>query len=503
MPLSTYIVEIDWIGDGAFTGTSDDVTANVNGAEWRRGRDYASQLIGRSRSGKSVINLMDVDGTYMSFNTDSPITGKIVPSREVRIQMDGTVVWHGYLQTIKPAPKVKGVNAVRVDAQGAIGLIGGKKVSVPQLVSVTTTTALGTVLAQAGLAAGSYTTGTAQSTMARYWASDEPVTRAIEQIEATEAGFVYETKGAGIHFEGRHDRFASPATTSQATWTDDPNGTKHYSRIQQSDPSRFIYNGLEAVVRGYSTGTGTILWQHPEAGVSDNPALGVDQKKTFWAVHPTPTSDNNIIGVAVWETPTSGVHYVTNSSTAGTGTDLSGDMKLTTTKFGDRMKMEFENTGTQDAYFTTLEASGSALISKDPVVVSEDDTVSQTTYGERTFRNPSEFISDSGEADSWVKYHIGIYADPVPIVSIAFDTHRSGSHQVEARTRDISDRITIQATGSAGLGFNQDFFIEAETHRVTRDRRHTVTWDCSPVGDFAGFWVLDVSQLNLSSRLAY
>jgi len=47
MPTASYDVLIDWLGDSGFTGTSDNVTANVRFVGWKRGRDYASQLNGR------------------------------------------------------------------------------------------------------------------------------------------------------------------------------------------------------------------------------------------------------------------------------------------------------------------------------------------------------------------------------------------------------------------------------------------------------------------------
>jgi|TARA_Y100000310_G_scaffold269483_1_gene282685 hypothetical protein len=504
MALSTYIVEVDWIGDGAFTGTSDDVTANVNTAQWKRGRDYASQLVGRSRSAVAAIRLNDVDGTYMSFNVSSDISGSTVPGREVRITQDGTVIWHGYLKTLIPAPAVRGVNQVTLQAQGAIGHIGHRKINVPMLENVTTTTALGTVLAQAGFPAADYSTGVALSTLLRYWAGNEPVTEAIRQIEATEGGFVYETKAKGIHFEGRQDRQTSPFTTSQATFTDSATGTLTYTRIQQADPSRFIYNDLEVAVAGYRSGTGTILWEHPEAGTTDSPSLGAGETFTIWANHPTPTSLPETIGVLEWITPTAGVHYVANSSTGGTGTNLTNALTLAVDKFGDRMKMTFENTGTARAFFTTLEASGSALLQRDPVIVSTEDTTSQVTYGERSYRNPSRFISNASEANDWANYYVSFYKDAVPIISIAYNSHKDGSHAVQSRTRDISDRITVVATGSAGLGLiDEDFTIEAEWHSINRVREHEVRYDLSPVNSFSGFWVLNVSKLGTSTRLSY
>ena len=51
MPSATWVIECDWDNNGVFTDTSEDLTANVLEAEWNYGRDYASQLTGRSVAG--------------------------------------------------------------------------------------------------------------------------------------------------------------------------------------------------------------------------------------------------------------------------------------------------------------------------------------------------------------------------------------------------------------------------------------------------------------------
>ena len=64
-------------------------------------------------------------------------------------------------------------------------------------------------------------------------------------------------------------------------------------------------------------------------------------------------------------------------------------------------------------------------------------------------------------------------------------------------------KITVVGTGAAGLGVNEDFFIEAEKHSIDASRTHNVTWELSNAAKFSDFWVLDTSKLGTSTRLGY
>ena len=86
MAVATYQVLCDWNDDDDYVDTGEDLTARVLNCEWSRGRDYASQLIGRSISGKARILLNNESGDYNSFNASSPLSGSIVPGHKVEIR---------------------------------------------------------------------------------------------------------------------------------------------------------------------------------------------------------------------------------------------------------------------------------------------------------------------------------------------------------------------------------------------------------------------------------
>ena len=143
------------------------------------------------------------------------------------------------------------------------------------------------------------------------------------------------------------------------------------------------------------------------------------------------------------------------------------------------------------------------MYQQDPLLVSVENTTSQATFGTRTFRSNSRFIPSEDEADSWARHHLGIYKDPLPVLTINVMGNRDDTHMDAIRKLDISDRVSVVATGSSELGINEDFYVEAEKHTITRDRIHVVELQLSPVRTLGGIWTLGVGKTGTSTRLTY
>ena len=99
---------------------------------------------------------------------------------------------------------------------------------------------------------------------------------------------------------------------------------------------------------------------------------------------------------------------------------------------------------------------------------------------------------------------MAIYGSPVPILTMTIATS-TDNNIGQVLTRDISDRITVVATGDAKLGISADFFIEAEKHKVSEGgMKHTTTWLLSPAsGGYSQFWVLGTSVLGTATVPAF
>lgn len=492
----------------------EDVSSRTLEVSCSRGRDYASQLTGKSISGVLRATLNNESGDYSSFNTGSPIAGNIVPGRKVQIQsgtgsfpytfpliFNDNPVWTGYLQSLKPYPSAIGINTVELVAIGSLGYLNQRETEVAMKTTIATGAEITEILDKATWSASARTLDTGQTTMDRFWQDKVKTLTALRKVEETESGFLTESAAGYIVFEDRHHRMKSPHLTSQATYTDAPGGAIGYIRIGQEDPLQQIFNIFEAEVKTYTAGSSATLWTCPESG-ADSPMIPAGGSKTFWASYPNTDSATNALAVDAWTTPVASTDFVANTAADGSGTNITASVTITETKFSNAMKMVVTNGASQHAYLTTFQARGTPLTVSDPVKVRVENSTSKTAYGERTYPHPGEFIPDSGEAQDWCDFNMAVFKDPQPVLLIALHANRSHSHLVEALTREISDRITLVANNSAGLGINQDFFIETIYHEMRQDLSHKVTFALSPASMWGGFFILDTSVLD-TGRLAY
>ena len=513
MATSTYTVQVDWGNNGVWTDAGDDITARVLSLEWSRGRDYASQLTGRSTAGSLMIRFDNSSGDYSSFNAASPLAGNILPGRKVRIQggsgsfpytfpivFNDNPLWQGFLTRLVPEPSLHNAHVVILEAMGPLGYLNQRQIELAMATNILTSVAISNILDAVGWPAGDRTIAVGQTTMTRFWEDRKATLEAMRDVEETEAGFLTESKDGKVVFQDRHYRLSGDPLTSQATFSDAAAAPLSYSHIEQADPLPNIFNILESNVQLYTVGGLAVLWTLAESGASSPLIERGSGTLTFWAYFPNPDSAVDAWGVDAWTTPVATTDFLVNTAADGSGTNITASVSVAVTKFGNSMKITLTNANAADGYVTLLQARGTPLTANDPITVREEDATSKTAYGERTYPNPGKFLPDSVEARDWALYHLGIYKDPVPVLAITVNANRSEAQRAQVFTRNIGDRITVV---NNNLGINRDFFIEAEHHRVDAHKNHWCTWELSDATQFSDWWVLDTSALDSQTRLAY
>ena len=133
--------------------------------------------------------------------------------------------------------------------------------------------------------------------------------------------------------------------------------------------------------------------------------------------------------------------------------------------------------------------------------VTATDATSQAAKGPRRLAINAGFLDASTAADraSWT---LSTKKDEQDRPVIGIVGNASATLMTQALARDLSDRVTITDAG-ARTGINAAFHIERIEHSISNGGTlHTVRWQLSPA-DGAGFWALDVSLLDTSTRLAY
>jgi hypothetical protein len=133
--------------------------------------------------------------------------------------------------------------------------------------------------------------------------------------------------------------------------------------------------------------------------------------------------------------------------------------------------------------------------------VTATDATSQAAKGPRRLAINAGFLDASTAADraSWT---LSTKKDEQDRPVIGIVGNASATLMTQVLARDLSDRVTITDAG-ARTGINAAFHIERIEHSISNGGTlHTVRWQLSPA-DASGFWALDVSLLDTSTRLAY
>tara|TARA_S200002703_G_scaffold159912_1_gene175437 strand:- start:6504 stop:9602 length:3099 start_codon:yes stop_codon:yes gene_type:complete len=512
-----YKVEVDWANTGNMVALSD-ITADVTGLVWEHGRNIASQLTGRATAGKAVISLRNNSDQYNRNNSSSPYYGNILPGRKVRITdtTTGQIQFSGFM--VNPATMVTMPThkTARITAYGIISELARPDINIAKQSSITTGALVDAVLDQAGLTSSDHDIDTGQTTVTKYFKGDkQKALGAIREFEFTEAGFIRENHHLDgiVAFEDRHHRLKAPGQDSQATFGDSGTGGEFgFDQIQPNDDMSLIFNEFVARVELFTTQSIATLWTHSEANTSGTaPSIAPGESLVVWANYPNPATATEGRYVDAWTTPVATTDYTSNTQSNGGGTDRTSDTSIAVSKLSNAMKITLTNDHATDTIFiTALKARGTAVFADDPAIVREEDTTSQTDYTNgmpKTWERRAEakWVPSTDEALDWAQYHLGIYKDPSPTVVMGYKANKDHYHSHEASVRQVSDRISLDLTGSSGTGLDidEDFYVEKVRHHVNLNGVHRVTYWLSSSAGYSDFWVVGESKLGTETRLAY
>ena len=510
MVVATYKLQVDWNNDGDWGDTGEEIDmGRVRGITCSFGRDRASQLTGRSKSGKLRATLDNRSGDYNPFNTASPIYGNILPGRPVRLlgtsaTQSDQAIWQGYLVRITPRVFLGGDATATLEATGPLGQINLDQIEVAMVTAQRTDQVVDDILDAAGWAAGSSyrTLDTGKTTISRYWKAQSYAIPALQEVESTEGGLVREGKDGKIVFDNRHHRLAGVGLTSQATYSDASGAARGYSGLTMDDPLPHIFNQFSTEVQGYTTASVAVLWTLSESG-SSSPSIAPGVARTWIARYPTTASANSAEAVNAWTTTAATTDMVANAAADGSGSNVTSDIGIADSKNSETMAITLTNNSSVIAYVTKLQARGTAVSADDPVTIQATDSTSQTAFGKRTWPSRTKFIPDTDEAVDWADFNLSIYKDPTAMLQMTYIANRDTNALNEMLDRDISERVTVVAANTADLDINRDFFIEAVHHQISANRLHRVTYLLSDAEQFSDFWVWGTSKWGTSTRWAY
>jgi len=493
-----FMVEVDFGGAGTFTDISSYVIGEV---QTLRGRDYASQLTGRTVAGQLRCTLRNQDGRFSSFNTVSPLYGTILPIRKVRawaLTPYTAVLWTGFIDSIEPIAGGTEPTAI-LRASGIFKILGdqaSRAYPAPQIDQLTGDI-IDAVLDSVAHPAADRDIEDGNVQLGAWFTGPDGILalEAIQQMEEAEVGgWAYEGLDWDVVYEARYHRLLQ-RYVSQASFSDDPAATLPFTAIAQQDSVREIYNEVTAEITPYSAAAIAVLWT-----LNETPYLPPGASITLKAVH------SGAGFVLPWTTPVAGVDVVSATGTLAVAlvSSSGGHIAFTVTN----------NHATAAATLTLVQARGIAYSAGSVVQVSASDATSQTNYRKRTYPLGSPWYPNVNFAQAACDYFVSRQKDPHPVLAMAF----TGTPQLDfgggpelpnkAANLGLSHRVTVEAQAlltELGLA-GDDFFIEAIGHSFGAGFPWTITLLLSPAGVQQNFWLLGDATygvLGSTTILAY
>ncbi len=120
----------------------------------------------------------------------------------------------------------------------------------------------------------------------------------------------------------------------------------------------------------------------------------------------------SLIAGYIYEFDFYGYDYTANSAADGSGTDMTSDISITTTKFAKTIKIEVSNNGTVPTYITLLKARGTYYNPKTAVTRKAEDSTSQNDYQKRTLEIDGKYMTNATLGQDLANYAIGKYKEP-------------------------------------------------------------------------------------------
>jgi len=294
---------------------------------------------------------------------------------------------------------------------------------------------------------------------------------AIRVLERVENGRFFISPVGIATWHNRHHRLTGDGLVSQYDFAEksielDYEYTKRLVKnVINLRGRRYYAGGGATLFSGYDLATleDDLIWS-AHAGDAGAPYVPQQTSLTLWADMNSP--------LAAYDTLVKGTHWNANTVADKSGVDVTADISLVQTQYGQSVKMVFTNNGTVGAWLVVPDTPPAGapedrtalvygtLYGEEVMALTDEDATSQTLHGIRSLDLDLPFKSNPNDIVSYAQYLKRKYKDPVPRAVSAKIAHRTDwpdtSIKIQCLTREIGDRITL---ASSRLGFDRDFYI--------------------------------------------
>jgi hypothetical protein len=477
-----WTIAIDWDRNGDFSGTDDNITQYVIQTNWFIG--FREPFMEMADNSVCVLQLYNHNRRFSPDNVSSPLYGKMLPLRPVRIQSnDGTTTrthWLGWIDVINPLPGRYGQQFVQILASGAMQFLQATEtklplqenkrtdeivdvllkevimppalnraflVGVPGNAEVGITTYLASSSAYEVFDTGIFTPAIA----ADNWvidggASDKTkssfdVYRAIRDITAAERGkFFFDREGRAVFWNRHH---TMQPTASSATFNDTMSGLNYTYAGTERLKNEII---VTCHPRTLGSDANTVLWDLGESVIRVEPS----KPKTVYVRY----EDEGDQRVGAKDVTVTDVVVEQGSATVNIEANANG------------AELIFTNTGNVVAFVTACKVKGRKLLDSGQMDASAIDHTSQAYYGRRVMKLNLPSLDLLMQAEQIAEFEKDRRSNPVgeaQSITLISDAKRGGNQHDEQLARTVGDKITVTETQTE---HSADYCIVGESHEM-------------------------------------
>jgi hypothetical protein len=483
----------------------ESIAGYVLSCRIERGKD---EELGHASAGICELVLDNFDGDFSPDNAGGAFYGTLDIGSVVEAyeSFDGVAYkqFTGKIDTINPHGEPDNLTAYILAVDGMDDLSGENVVETPLRTDTTVDVLIGDVLDAVSDSESRSLDGGIDSLQIG-WFSNIKAIDAIRLCEKIDLGYFYiDVDGTRI-FENRHARWgSSPQHDFEDTVIE----------FVPSYSKKFVKNSIHLTGSKYTYDANASLLWSAFTGGAGAPFIVAGGDLTIWAGFPQP--------LYAYTSPVVETHWNANTSPSKGGLDVSSDISLAVTAYGQSLKLVFTNAGASDAYLVIPDSPPESVTDKTILiygqlyrphtsVVSEEDATSVSSYGLRSLGLDLKFKSNIWDLKSqagWLRDELKDIKIQ-PTVKLIFNTNAPDTTILEqCIKRKISDRVTIKSTK---LGIDQDFYINKVIHEWVLQEGGMVqecTWVLEEAvdGDTGTYWLLGVvgrGELGQNTTLGF
>ena len=228
--LGNYFLQADWNRNGQYDHSMSDLFNFMvkMRLHTKRGRDYGTQIFGRSVAGSLSITLRNEGDEFDRFNSNSDLFGYTIIGTSVRLMIEDIdtsgvyhYLWSGSIDKVNFKQKRGGQDEVTFVCKDIITELQLIELSAPARSSVTTESAARILLNAGGISDEKIGNIDGNFTMEHWWSNRQSLLNSMRVLEETEGGFFWVDEENRVNMDSSTNRDSAGSRDPKLTLSDE------------------------------------------------------------------------------------------------------------------------------------------------------------------------------------------------------------------------------------------------------------------------------------------